>query len=631
MSVAKSMMRRSDHTKKLKDKYFVNLDQRIGKGTSGEVYFGWIEEHGIKTPLAVKVIPHSQSKSIISEKLLKEMSIMTELQHPNIVRLFGKFKTNNNFYIFMEYCGKGDLRKFMEKEYRGQVPEKHAKRYMYDILQGYQYLNSKGIVHRDLKLPNIMINEEWQLKIGDFGFATKFEEDFLLESFLGTPLNMAPEIMSGVKYGYKCDMWSIGTIMYELLFGSSAFKTSSFHELKRMVAHHTSLVFPAAPKISEEAKDLISRLLNRNPELRISVQDAIQHSFFDDIRVSSEPENETTFLLQSIVANNASELNTGFYPMAGSSSLRKSSKHSPSKVLEREIPPEQISHYIAVLVQEHVIDKISQAVAKYTFEYKLPLKQVSEKRSTILDLHPSFHKFVEACFTKVLFLNELTQKSIEYNYPINNPKLNEKISETTKLDPETQKILDENPKWQQSLINLCGNSFSQKSSIAPPENISCSIGNYESLKAVFSGLDRRISQGIAKVGEHAALLQYQGNKEASKELYEMVLLAIRVLKLKPLALSVKFELDVSRLQMEHMQSHFPHQKSVKGLPLSLGEYIQCDPSKIDRSLFEKLASRLKIEQFLRLQVEEEFATSIKTLDVTTKVEQMISDQLSKII
>jgi serine/threonine-protein kinase ULK/ATG1 len=150
-----------------------------------------------------------------AEMVKKEISIMKELDHKNIVRYIDDFRDKGEWYIVLEYCGKGDLDHFKQKV--GKIPEQHCKMFIEGILEALVELHKKKIAHRDLKLANILITDDYKLKLADFGFSKDYESGYM-KTFCGSPITMAPEILKRETYNEKCDVWSLGVITYMLLY-----------------------------------------------------------------------------------------------------------------------------------------------------------------------------------------------------------------------------------------------------------------------------------------------------------------------------------------------------------------------------------------------------------------------------
>lgn len=150
------------------------------------------------------------------KNLQSEIDIMKKVHHENIVKLYDVYQTSNNMYIVTELCD-GDLCAYLDKNDK-KLTEADAKRLIKQIMKGAKYLHSNGIIHRDLKPANILI-KNGICKISDFGFAKNMGQATIMKSIVGTPLYMSPQLLKGIKYTSKSDLWSIGLIYYEMLHG----------------------------------------------------------------------------------------------------------------------------------------------------------------------------------------------------------------------------------------------------------------------------------------------------------------------------------------------------------------------------------------------------------------------------
>jgi len=205
------------------DKY--NTIKYIGKGIFSQVYL--VEDIETKKQYAMKCIFIKNNEDLIE----RELKIMQMMDHPNIVKYIEVVREKEQIKVIMEYCKNGDLDSYV----RGRkMNEKGAWYYLYQILQGINYLHSKNIMHRDLKPQNILVDDNNVCKIADFGFA-KIQGNDMVNTMCGSPMYMAPEIIKHQEYSEKADIWSCGIIFYQMLTGELPLKSKTFYELSKKI------------------------------------------------------------------------------------------------------------------------------------------------------------------------------------------------------------------------------------------------------------------------------------------------------------------------------------------------------------------------------------------------------------
>lgn len=251
---------------------YIIFRKRIGKGAFSSIYKGYHQYS--KEIVAIKEIS-LETLNKYEKSLRRETEIMKQLNHPNLVRLIESIVDDKteNVYLVMEFFARGDFYKFLKKR---PLKEKYAVKYLKQISEGMKYLLSHKIIHRDLKPQNILISEAGILKITDFGFARYFDSDILIQTICGSPMYMAPEIMKNKKYDYKSDLWSIGIIFFEMLTGRTPFQAKNIYELIRKI-ENDKIKIPSKFNLSETCTELLTSLLQKNPDKRISWEDFFNH------------------------------------------------------------------------------------------------------------------------------------------------------------------------------------------------------------------------------------------------------------------------------------------------------------------------------------------------------------------
>lgn len=284
------------------------IKNKIGKGAYGDVFLG--KDLLNNTLYAIKKI---SKKSLIKPDTKKyfnnEINIIKNLKnHPNIVKFINIKETITNFYIIFEYLNGGDLDNFLKKyinKYNKPIPEKIVKYIIKNVLKGLNSLNSQNIIHRDIKLSNILINYlnnsdlinenilNAEIKIIDFGFAKYLKQDEFTNSIIGTPFYMDPKILHGYlleknekKYLYnmKVDIWSIGIMTYYLLLGVFPFNAKNYENLIENI-ENKEYIFPLNKyeiNLSKEAINFIENTLNLDDEQRFSSEELLKHNWLNN-------------------------------------------------------------------------------------------------------------------------------------------------------------------------------------------------------------------------------------------------------------------------------------------------------------------------------------------------------------
>ena len=284
----------------------------IGHGSYGDVFLAYNTQ--TKEKVAIKKIYKSNEDLLNDGEILDEIEILKSLNHPDIVKIIEFYGTEDAYYIVNEYCSGGEL---FDKVENG-LSETQISVIFKQILSGLSYLHSNNIVHRDLKLENILISdieyvemtkeEYFDIKIIDFGNARIFDKTISTNSIVGSSYYIAPEVFLK-KYNKECDLWSAGVILYILVVGSPPFDGSSdkqiFTSIRKGIFDTKNQRWMNA---SLDVKDLISKLLVNDPNKRLTANEALQHPWFkktnSNILYYNIPKYEILQCIQNLLSYN---------------------------------------------------------------------------------------------------------------------------------------------------------------------------------------------------------------------------------------------------------------------------------------------------------------------------------------
>lgn len=249
----------------------------LGCGAFGKVYHA----RNIRTGQSVALKSMSRKK-VMKEgqetQVMREVSIMRRLRHPNIVRLYEVLATKTKVYFVMEFAKRGEL---FAKIAKGRFSEDLSRRYFQQLITAVRYCHSRGVFHRDLKPENLLLDENWNLKVSDFGLSAvtdQVQSDGMLHTLCGTPAYVAPEVLAKKGYdGAKVDIWTCGVILFVLIAGYLPFNDMNLMAMYRKI-YKGQYRFPKWT--SPDVRRLLSRLLDTNPDTRITLDEILRDSWF---------------------------------------------------------------------------------------------------------------------------------------------------------------------------------------------------------------------------------------------------------------------------------------------------------------------------------------------------------------
>jgi len=303
------------------DDYIVG--KQIGQGAYATVAFGLHKETSKKVAIKIyekyKLLDPQRRKSVRCE-----IRLMERLRHPNIVEFHEALDTPKQIYLIMDFVSGGSLHHFLKKRPNRRTDDPLAKRLFFQVCQGIKYLHDRHIVHRDVKLENLLLDEQGAVKIIDFGFSTIVPPGKKLKVFCGTPSYMAPEIVARKEYtGFCADIWAMGVLLYALLCGSFPFRGQNDRDLYRKIVRG---VFHIPEFVGDGAKAMVQRALTADMARRPTVEDLLSDQWLSAHREDSHASKGSTSYQPN---SSTSSTFTTTAPSSTGQSARESSGDSP--------------------------------------------------------------------------------------------------------------------------------------------------------------------------------------------------------------------------------------------------------------------------------------------------------------
>ncbi|KAJ1392115.1 Serine/threonine-protein kinase, active site [Sesbania bispinosa] len=253
------------------------LGKLLGQGTFAKVYHARNLKTGMS--VAIKIVDKEKILKVgMIDQIKREISVMRLIRHPHVVELYEVMASKTKIYFVMEYVRGGEL---FNKVSKGKLKQDDARRYFQQLISAVDYCHSRGVCHRDLKPENLLLDDNGNLKVSDFGLSALAEskhQDGLLHTTCGTPAYVAPEVINRRGYdGAKADIWSCGVILYVLLAGYLPFRDPNLMEMYRKIGK-AEFKFPNW--FAPDVRRLLSKILDPNPKTRISMAKIMESSWF---------------------------------------------------------------------------------------------------------------------------------------------------------------------------------------------------------------------------------------------------------------------------------------------------------------------------------------------------------------
>ncbi|XP_076597949.1 NUAK family SNF1-like kinase 1 [Chaetodon auriga] len=262
-------VKKHQHKHNLKHRYQVM--ETLGKGTYGKVKKA--VERASQRTVAIKSIRKERITDDLDRiHIQREIEITASLRHSNIIRFHEVFESRDKIVIVMEYASRGELYDYIQE--RRRLPETEARGIFRQITSAVHYCHKNGVVHRDLKLENILLDQDFNVKLADFGLSNHFERGTLLQTYCGSPLYAAPEIVKGLPYqGPEVDCWALGVLLYALVYSSMPFDGASHTKLTEQISRGRY----RRPNPPSDACALIDWLLTVHVDERATIEDVANH------------------------------------------------------------------------------------------------------------------------------------------------------------------------------------------------------------------------------------------------------------------------------------------------------------------------------------------------------------------
>ena len=406
---------------------FINENKKpIGKGAFGEVWK--VIHENSKKVYCVKIL---SKRDIFEQKLInqinKEISIMYNINHPYSVKLVNHFEDNEKLYLIMELAPNGNLYNLIQNNKKENVKNMILiKKLIVESIEIIKYLHSKNIVYRDIKPENLLLDNDFNIKLCDYGWATYFTPGKFLTVYCGTPEYVSPEVIKKYPYNEKVDIWGLGVLIFELVFGyapfSSTFNEERFNNIKSGKINW--------PKVLDDEykdlKDLIEKILKVDPKERISLDEIENHPWLRETYLNMKVKKKTneTFEMNQMTQTELYKTNI--------------MNNGVSKLWNSDKRLWKVNSYYELEKDGSLSDKEILNI------YKVENKQLKLK---ILKVEEDNKMLQKKCcnYNDLCYLNEKLNKKIEENYK-------QIMSLKSKLE-QKEEIISENEKKIKELIS----------------------------------------------------------------------------------------------------------------------------------------------------------------------------------
>lgn len=343
------------------------LGRFLGHGTFAKVYRARNLATG--NSVAMKVVGKEKVIRVgMMEQVKREISVMKMMKHPSIVELYEVMASKTKIYFSMEFVRGGEL---FAKIAKGRLHEDPARHYFQQLISAIDFCHSRGVFHRDLKPENLLLDEDGNLKVTDFGLSAlsdHLRQDGLLHTTCGTPAYVAPEVIGKKGYdGSKADIWSCGVILYVLLAGYLPFQDDNIVSMYKKIYRGD---FKCPPWFSPESRKLITKMLDPNPSTRISIAKIMNSSWFkknSTVRASKSNLEQAFALGDELNAGHGKETETlnAFHII----SLSEGFDLSPLFENTKKVDKEEL-RFATMTPASSVISKIEEVAKTRKFDVK---------------------------------------------------------------------------------------------------------------------------------------------------------------------------------------------------------------------------------------------------------------------
>ncbi|CAF3668461.1 unnamed protein product [Adineta steineri] len=427
------------------------------------------------------LLPSSRSTSLV-ERLNAELTIHHQVHHCNIVELINYFTDDKYVYLILELCSGGDLERYLKE--KKSLSESETQHIVKQVVNGLVYLHNHRIIHRDIKLSNLLLTDTYEVKIADFGLAKKIQlaRDQNNETMCGTPNYISPEIASRTPHSYATDVWSLGILIATLLTGHPPFDTDTVHGTLKKVTHEK---YELPRTFSEEAQDLVNRTLTKKAELRPNIKEIRDHPFFSKDFSHSSQSNNYKYALWGPAVDRSHD--SGFVENIGQQRSTISTTSNSTSIAKGTFIPRLYSP-----------NPISPPAQSHYKEPNYNITSASNKMFEYYPTHPSQQQLQQQQSINTAHNSSLDTSSRYNDYNPNG----------------TMNITDHRPTSASSSVRSQDSGVPQSD---PKTSIDCSAKSEASLKVLYSHDDNTptvLPNRLPKSNSHQHLLNSQQQKQA---------------------------------------------------------------------------------------------------------------------